>query len=105
MSDPYIYEQIDYFSSNGLPIIVMDLDTILPRYEEELRSRGLEYIAVKGIDVQAVRCSIIHPEDMIVYRNMLVGAIERDEQILRRRRAGLKELESDMAKYDKGDSR
>lgn len=95
MSNFYIYEQIDDFSFKGKAITVTNLDT-LPRYEQVLLERRLEYVVVKGLDIQAVGCAIIHPEDMTVYRNRLAGAVEGDEQILGRRKAGLKELERDM---------
>lgn len=102
MSNFHINTRIDDFSLTGKEITITNLDT-LPGYEQILSERGLEYVVVKGLDIQAVGCAIIHPEDMMVYRKRLAGAVERDEQILGRRKAGLKELESDMARYDKED--
>lgn len=100
MSDFSIYRQVDDFSFKGRVITVTNLD-ILPKYEQVLSERELEYVVVRGLDIQAVGAAIIVPEDLAVYRNRLAGAVEEDEQILSRRKVGLRDLEDALAKYDK----
>lgn len=91
MTKSYANMKVDDFSLKGRPIEFSN-PTFLSEYEKELKSRGLDYVVVKGLGDWGITWAIIVPEELDKYKTILMGLIIEKQRFLERHEDGLKEL-------------